>query len=423
MNITVFTRSLLLYGFLALGYMSIAQHREAAQLTIDTLSSESFMGRGYINNGDGKAAAYIANRMKESGLQGFSTDYYNPFTLNVNTFKTAHLIINDTELRPGYDFLVAPDAKSCKEKYKIFFVSPKLLASPNAAKKVKKALKKGYIPVLSSYDASNKVLADNVSKIKKGLSGATFIQLKPSLTWSVAMEQSKNTEIWLVDSIFDRYASDIIVNIEAEFIENYKTQNVIGYVAGTAKPDSFIIFCGHYDHLGKMGDATFYGANDNASGISILLDMAGYFVENPQRYSIAFIAFAGEEAGLVGSLNYVKNPVIPLANTRFVFNMDLMGSGDQGATIVNGSIFNKEFDALVKINTMHDYLPIIKSRGKAANSDHYFFTESGVPSFFIYLMGDYKFYHSPNDNAQNLKLGPYYDKSFQLIRDFIIDLN
>jgi aminopeptidase YwaD len=72
---------------------------------------------------------------------------------------------------------------------------------------------------------------------------------------------------------------------------------------------------------------------------------------------------------------------------------------------------------------MHDYLPIIKSRGKAANSDHYFFTESGVPSFFIYLMGDYKFYHSPNDNAQNLKLGPYYDKSFQLIRDFIIDLN
>ena len=154
-----------------------------------------------------------------------------------------------------------------------------------------------------------------------------------------------------------------------------------------------------------------------------MLDLATYFVDHPQRYSLVFIAFGAEEAGLIGSLNYVKKPVVPLASTRFVFNMDLMGSGDKGATIVNGSIYKDEYEALTKINTENDYLPLIKSRGKAANSDHYFFTEVGVPSFFIYLMGDYTFYHSPNDSPKNLQLGQYYDRSFQLVRDFIIHLN
>ena len=103
--------------------------------------------------------------------------------------------------------------------------------------------------------------------------------------------------------------------------------------------------------------------------------------------------------------------------------MDLMGSGEKGATIVNGNVFKDDFDNLVKINTENDYLPAVYSRGKAANSDHYFFTEAGIPSFFIYLMGEYSHYHVPADNMDNLQLGPYYDKSFLLIRDFIILLN
>ena len=95
-----------------------------------------------------------------------------------------------------------------------------------------------------------------------------------------------------------------------------------------------------------MGEAIFYGANDNASGIAILIDMASYFKNNPQQYSIVFVAFGGEEAGLLGSLNYVKRPAISLAKTKFVFNMDLMGSGEKGATIINGSVFKDDFDKL-----------------------------------------------------------------------------
>ena len=213
------------------------------------------------------------------------------------------------------------------------------------------------------------------------------------------------------------------INITSIFVSSYESNNVVGYVEGIEYPDSFIILCGHYDHLGKMGDAIFYGANDNASGIAMLLDLASYFSEHPQKYSVAFIAFGGEELGLLGSLNYIRNPLIPLNRTKFVFNMDLMGDGSKGATIVNGKIYKSYFEQLTKINSEGSYLPAIRSRGKAANSDHYFFSEAGVPSFFIYLMGDYDFYHIPQDNSFNLKLGEFYNQSFLLIRKFITELN
>jgi Zn-dependent M28 family amino/carboxypeptidase len=114
---------------------------------------------------------------------------------------------------------------------------------------------------------------------------------------------------------------------------------------------------------------------------------------------------------------------VSIKQIKFVFNLDLMGSGEDGATIVNGAIFKKEFDLLVKINEENQYLSKIKARGKAANSDHYFFTELGVHSFFIYLMGGYTYYHVPLDNPDNLILGDPYDRAFMLIRDFVIAIN
>jgi len=182
------------------------------------------------------------------------------------------------------------------------------------------------------------------------------------------------------------------------------------------------VLTAHYDHLGKMGKALFPGANDNASGIAMMLDMATFFSKNPCKYSIAFIAFAGEEAGLIGSKAYTDNPwsEIPLSKMKFLVNLDLMGSGEKGMAVVNATIFPEYFNKLKLANETNHYLSGFKSRGKAANSDHYWFTERGVKGFFFYLMGDYNHYHDILDNRENLKLGPYYDKSFRLIRDFIL---
>ncbi len=402
-----------------------SQDRIAAQKSIEDLCSESFYGRGYINKGDSIAASYLKQRFSDIGLLPGDSEYFHRFKLDVNTIPIVKISIDSQELIAGKDYVISPGSNSSSGELKLLYFSERLLSSDKAPKKIRKALKKGFLPVIGRYDKANKVVAANVEEIRKCNKENTIAFLKESLTWSVARKQDEGCEIWFLDSTFDKFSKEVTFNVEAKFIENYSSQNVIGFVEGTTYPDSFIIICGHYDHLGKLGNATFYGANDNASGIAMMLDMATYFKANPQKYSIAFIGFAAEEAGLVGSFNYVSHPPskVPLEATKFVFNMDLMGSGDLGATIVNGSVFSNYFEQLVRINTNNDYLPIIKPRGKAANSDHYFFTEAGIPSFFIYLMGDYTFYHIPDDNPSNLKLGPYYDKSFMLIRDFIILLN
>ena len=404
-------------------FFSFSQNIDVASQTIEDLCSREFAGRGYLDSGDRFAADYIAKKFSSFNLKKFTKNYQHPVSLSVNTIPKSDVLIDGKELIPGLDYLISPSANSISGDYLIFYISPKILNAPKLVSKVKKAIKRGYVPVVPVYDSKNGELEKKIQTLRLISKNKPIVFLKKQLIWSVSTHQSNSTEIWMIDSSFNRFSKQIHMNVVSKFIPTYTTSNVIGYVEGTIIPDSFIILCGHYDHLGRMGEAVFYGANDNASGIAMLLDLASYFSRNPQKYSIAFVAFGAEEAGLLGSLAYVKQPQIPLNQTKFVFNMDLMGSGHEGATIVNGKIYTEYYEKLNQINTKMKYLPSLKARGKAANSDHYFFSEAGVPSFFIYLMGDYKYYHVPDDNPTHLKLGHYYTQSYLLISDFIMSLN
>jgi hypothetical protein len=170
-----------------------------------------------------------------------------------------------------------------------------------------------------------------------------------------------------------------------------------------------------------MGQATYFpGANDNASGNAMLLALAEKFKASPlKKYNILFIAFAGEEAGLLGSHYMVDHPVIPLKSIRFLLNLDIMGSGEEGITVVNSTLFPKEFDRLTALNEQSKFLTQIKKRGPAANSDHYFFTEAGVPALYIYTMGPNKNYHDVFDKYDALSFqafGPLSDLLEQFFR-------
>lgn len=414
-------RLALLLVFLLSIKTGFSQNVVFAQQIIDTLSSESFHGRGYVNKGDLLAAKYIAGYYKSFGLDPFDDNYFQDFELDVNTVTNAAVKVNGEELVPGYDYLVSPSSPTYSGSYKVKKLNHKRLNN-GKKKQLSKTIAKGKAPLVNSTLLSKE---SNRSLYAISYKEAPVVKVNKGLTYSVARNQSEGVQVWLNEESFSRRVKHIDLSIKSELIKDYKSQNVIGIVNGTKYPDSLIVICGHYDHLGKMGNATFYGANDNASGIAMMLDMAKYFSENPMKYSIAFIAFGGEEAGLVGSKHYVYNPTasFPLSKTKFVFNMDLMGSGEAGATIVNSTVYPDYFKRLEQINDEKGYLTRLKKRGKAANSDHYFFSENGVPSFFIYLMGDYKHYHVPSDNAQNLKLDSNYNNAFKLIRDFIIELN
>jgi Zn-dependent M28 family amino/carboxypeptidase len=241
------------------------------------------------------------------------------------------------------------------------------------------------------------------------------------LTWTVAKEQAPIAQLIVAKDAWVSGAKSIEVNIKAEFEKKHKTQNVLAYVEGSEEPDKFLVVTAHYDHLGKMGkDVVFRGANDNASGVTMLLNLAKHYAkpENQPKYSIVFIAFAGEEAGLLGSMYYVQNPVFPLEDIEFLINLDILGTGGEGITVVNGAVHTKEFETLSKINSDRDYLVKVKKRGKAAISDHYPFSELGVPCFYIYTMGGIQAYHDVYDVPETLPLTEFEDL-FRLLTDFV----
>lgn len=402
----------------------IAQDIDYAKEVIDELCSDVMAGRGYVNDGDNAAAFYIEEEFLKHKLENWDFDYNQTFEFQVNRFpETVEIALDGIELKPGADFIVAPSCPSSKIALPIIRIENKPEVTELGASFGVDSIG-GYAVVME--DSIYRELSQFGHKpldILKANGAKAVIRLTDKLTWAVASKQDEiPTVIMLRDKIGS--AKNVELNIEAELKKRHRTQNVIGFIEGTEEPEKFIVFTGHYDHLGMMGkDAMFRGANDNASGIAMMLNFVKHFSEPGHRpkKSIAFMAFAGEEAGLLGSQYYVQHPLFPLDQIEFVINVDLLGTGEDGITVVNGAVHEEAFNTLVELNDQSKYLKRVKKRGKAANSDHYPFSEKGVPAFFIYTMGGITAYHDIYDLPETLPLTEFEDV-FKLIRDFIYRL-
>lgn len=406
------------FAFFLLFFLNVSnffgQIEEIRRIT-KTLCSEDFDGRGYVNKGDLKAGKFIANEFKRIGIKSFKHSYFQKFPLSVNTFPASMDVkIGDKTLLPGVHYMVNPSSGSAD---KILY--PKLLASKILVNQ--ELLSREIRDILQGKSTINAIAINlkgvSPDTLKWIISSAEQIAaLVPVIevtdkkfTWSVGRNQLKNVFIHVQDSIF-KDSSSWSLNIASTFIEKYESKNVIAYLPSKQKNAKTIVFTAHYDHLGRMGEKTYFpGANDNASGTAMLLSMATYFKENSSNCNILFIAFAGEEAGLVGSEYFVNNPIIPLNKIDFLINLDIMGSGEEGITVVNATNYPNEFDRLTKINDENKLLTQIKKRGPAKNSDHYWFTTKNVPSFFIYTQGLNKNYHDVFDTYENLSFIEYKD--------------
>lgn len=363
------------------GMLCHSQDLAFGKKMLDTLTSTYFWGRGYTNDGMKKAADFLAAEFKTYGLQPLDgKSYLQSFTYPVNTFPGKMLVsINDKELIPGKDYIVSPETKGMK----------------------------------ASGDLEQ---ADSVQFINR--KEKVIIKMMDKLTWDISPEVAPYAMIQVDKKAVKGNPGNFEINIENKLISSFKAANVCAVVKGTAKPDSFIFITAHYDHLGGMGKDTYFpGANDNASGVALLMNLAHYYAAHPPKYSIAFICFAGEEAGLIGSKYFTENPLVPLSHIRFLINTDLAGTGEEGIMVVNATEFPKEFEWMKTINTENQLLAEVKPRGKAAISDHYFFTEKGVPSFFFYTLGGIKAYHDVFDKAATLPLNEHEDL-FTLLKKF-----
>ena len=416
---------------LQLAFFSIssgtAQDLVYAKEVVNTLASKEFYGRGYVSEGDKIAANYIQSEFKKIGLQAFDKNYFQKFSTSVNSFPSAmQLTLNGKTITSGADYIIDAGSPGIKGEFETILLTTEDLLN-DAVLKTKLQESAGKFVVISNYDKTaftkeeQKKRSDRINLIQYNPENpalGTIILTNDKLTWSgFTTLNAKPSFIVKADSA-PKPIEKVGVDVENKFYKKYQSQNVMGYIEGK-KTDSLIVLVAHYDHLGMMGAKTLFpGANDNASGVAMLLNFAKQFKNNKPEYTTVFIAFGGEEIGLVGSKAFVANPLFPLSKIKFLINFDLAGTGDEGIQVVNGKLYKDEFDRLVAINNEQHLLKEIKIRGEACNSDHCLFHAKKVPCFYIYTLGGTKAYHDIYDKAETLPLSEFEDY-FKLLLQFI----
>ena len=419
--------------------------RARARRTIKALAAPGLYGRGYVKQGEHLAAAYLRERLTQLKLTPLAANYTQPFTLDVNTFpgRVSASIKADgpagkmTSWKAGTACIAVPNSGTGTAKGRLLLLDTLVFTKASVQARYLRTQWSSRILLLRAADA-NRLAALPAALRQRLSSAAAWITVVPKLTASLAAGQAPQPRVevlaekvpmWLDKAIFGDTATGMpqgrivwsTVRVDAQLQRNYPTQNLAAIVRGSIRPDSFLIVAAHYDHLGTMGkDVYFPGANDNASGVALLLELATHYArpDNRPAYSVVFLLFGGEEAGLLGSSYFVAHPLVPLKSIKFLFNLDLLGTGELGATVVNGRLFEAPYHRLAAINEAHHYLPALGARGRAANSDHFPFSEAGVPAFFLYTRGGSAAYHDVNDQPKVLSLAGFAG-AFGLVRDFL----
>jgi len=208
-------------------------------------------------------------------------------------------------------------------------------------------------------------------------------------------------------------------------IKREKTANVIGILEGSDPilKDEFIVIGAHYDHLGMGGTgsgsrvpdtvAVHNGADDNASGTAMVIELAGKFspVKKDLRRSIIFVAFSAEEMGLIGSKYFVDHCPVDIKKVKTMFNFDMVGRFDKekNSISVSGTGTAVETDSLVKKYEKNLAFTVTHSPDGYGPSDHAAFYSSNIPVMY-FSTGAHTDYHTPSDDADKLD----YDKEKEI---------
>ncbi|HEX7314509.1 MAG TPA: M28 family peptidase [Pyrinomonadaceae bacterium] len=226
----------------------------------------------------------------------------------------------------------------------------------------------------------------------------------------------------------------VVLNLTSDVVrKNAPAANVVGVLEGSdAKLKSEVIVVGaHYDHLGRGGEGSLgregeihFGADDNASGTAGLLELARLFASEREkmRRTVLFVAFGGEEEGLIGSSHYVQNPLLPIEQTVAMLNMDMIGRLRNNALNVGGVGTAAELRAMVEeLNTLgvpgFGRFALRLSEDGFGPSDHSSFYARRVPVLFFFT-GSHEDYHKPSDTADRVN----YEGEAQilgLVRDIV----
>ena len=181
--------------------------------------------------------------------------------------------------------------------------------------------------------------------------------------------------------------------------------NVIGFLDNNA--ENTIIIGAHFDHLGFGGEGSLYrdaikaihnGADDNASGVSVLLNLAAKLITKNTGNNYLFMAFSGEEMGLLGSNYFVKNPTIDIKKVSYMINMDMVGRMKKDSTLaVYGTGTSPIFKQVLKSH--NNSFKLVQQESGVGPSDHTSFYLADIPVLHFFT-GQHEDYHKPSDDSE-----------------------
>ncbi|MGH7844620.1 MAG: M20/M25/M40 family metallo-hydrolase [Candidatus Binatia bacterium] len=210
--------------------------------------------------------------------------------------------------------------------------------------------------------------------------------------------------------------SHVAVQVTLEKI-SAPAENVVGFLPASDanRASESVIIGAHYDHLGLGSFGTLddsqegkihNGADDNASGVAVLLQVARRLSERPQRLkrNVVFVAFTGEELGLHGARHYVNHPPFPIDAAKTMINLDMVGRMRKNGLTVFGLETAQEFRSLVNEAAQGLGLEVVTGSGRAmGRSDHAPFYGKSIPVLHLFT-GNHEDYHRPSDDWEKLNI-------------------
>ena len=414
---------------------------------VSILASDTLQGRYPGTTYDKIAAKYIKDQLNSYNLKLLGNKGYQFFTIekpSQKRFENTHLMIDSKRLTYGIDYTTLPSKGSdslcnnavfvgygnrndyknidVKRKWALFFKNEDTSKNENEMElfdfrkiDIAKEQSAAGIIILDDDDKNNAISLENNAK-DYGL--PIFILNKKSsemLLKSLGDIPSIKQHVKSGNqNIYQKLPVTICGKVGKSF-EEINTQNVVAILPGSDPKlaDEYIVIGGHYDHLGMGGKnansrmpdtvAVHNGADDNASGVSSILEIAQKFASERKdiKRSIVFIAFGAEEMGLVGSQRFVESDIIPVSNIKAMINLDMVGRLAENKLEISGTKTSVQSEQILNELNADSTFKLGLTPSGFGPSDHASFYAKNIPVFFI-TTGIHLDYHTPLDDIDKI---------------------
>lgn len=430
---------LIIGAFLLLFQVSTAQQGEVVltknlKAHIVALADDSMEGRQTGSKGEAMASDYIGAQFTSIGLEpkGDEQTYLQKFsfTMSRKYGEDNSLVIDGKTIKTDEDYyplMYSTNGSVDAETIQVGFgiSAPKL--DHDDYSKLSNLEGKVFIIEISSPDGihphskykENSDLRTKIDlAIEKGCSGIIFVNSDstaddPTNPRHIRITPSSVPVIFLngesSDALLLKKAAHAKISVEWTKVEG-TGHNVVGMLNNNKKET--VIIGAHYDHLGFGGEGSLYrgkteeihnGADDNASGVAALIELARYCKSLPEpKYNYLFIAFSGEEMGLLGSKHYAKEPSIDLSSVNYMFNMDMVGRFDTAKKSITamGVGTSPTWKEIVH-NSDTTIMKIATTESGIGPSDHTSFYLKDIPVLHFFT-GTHTDYHKPTDDEEKI---------------------